>query len=136
MSNNLSTDGDYSFSRSVGLRANYTYSILHVGRVYVTQAAPSSALNYFDTTVHNVAIGPTYTFDGGDTLFLKYNYLTSDQSNTAGSSPTITFYFAIDPARVCDENRAGLDGEDQWRGYDSRAGGQPDFFLGELLPDK
>src|SRR4029079_10820012 len=69
-SNSLSTDGDYSFSRSTGLRANYTFSMLRFGRVYVTQVAPSGALNYFDTTAHNVAIGPTYTFDGGDTLFL------------------------------------------------------------------
>jgi hypothetical protein len=86
-SNNLSTDGDYAFSRSTGLRANYTFSMLRIGRVYVTQAAPSGALNYFDTTTHNVAIGPTYTFDGGDTLFLKYSYLTSNQlSTTSGST--------------------------------------------------
>lgn len=74
----------------MGLRANYTYSILHVGRRFVT-AAENTATNFFDTTVHNVAIGPTYTFDGGDTLFLKYNYLSSDQSNTAGTSPSIQF---------------------------------------------
>lgn len=90
-SNSLSTDGDYSFSRSTGLRANYTYSILRIGRVYTSEVAPSGALRYFDTTTHNVAIGPTYTFDGGDTLFLKLNYLTVDQSSTAGASSSIQF---------------------------------------------
>src|SRR5262249_50985470 len=49
-SNSLTTAGDYAFSRSVGLHADYTYSILRFGRVYVTQTAPSGALNYFDTT--------------------------------------------------------------------------------------
>jgi hypothetical protein len=85
-SNSLSTEGDYSFSRSTGLRANYTYSILRIGRVYTTEVDPSGALTYFDTTVHNAAIGPTYTFDGGDTLFLKLNYLTADQTRIGGSS--------------------------------------------------
>jgi hypothetical protein len=65
--------------------------MLRFGRVYVTQVAPSGALNYFDTTTHNVAIGPTYTFDGGDTLFLKYNYLTSEQTRNMGSSSPIQF---------------------------------------------
>ena len=87
-SNSLSTDGDYSFSRSMGFRANYTYSILHIGRLYVTEPATSTtAFRFFDTTMNNVAFGPTYTFDGGDTLFVKFNYLTSDQSNTAGHKP-------------------------------------------------
>ena len=97
-SNRLSTDGDYSFSRSAGLRANYTFSMLRRGRVSTTEVTPSGELplTYFDTTAHNVAIGPTYTLDGGDTLFLKYNYLTTEQtrkdpSGTAGSRPPIHF---------------------------------------------
>jgi hypothetical protein len=90
-SNSLSTDGDYSFSRSAGLRANYTYSMLRVGRVFVTEVTPSGTLSYFDTTAHNAAIGPTYTFDGGDTLFLKYNYLSVDQTRAGGSSSSIQF---------------------------------------------
>ena len=85
-SNSLSTDGDYAFSRSVGLRADYTFSMLRIGRVFATEVTPAGTLSYFDTTAHNVAIGPTYTLDGGDTLFLKYNYLTSDQSSTSSST--------------------------------------------------
>jgi len=90
-SNSLSTDGDYSFSRSTGLRANYTFSMLRIGRVYVTQTAPSGTLNYFDTTAHNFAFGPTYTFEGGDTLFLKYNYLTSELTSTTSSRSSRQF---------------------------------------------
>jgi hypothetical protein len=90
-SNILSTQGDYSFSRSVGLRANYSYSILHVGRLYLPPSATSTAFNYFDTTVHNVAFGPTFTLDSGDTLFLKFNYLSSEQTNTAATRPQINF---------------------------------------------
>jgi hypothetical protein len=100
-SNSLSTDGDYSFSRSTGLRANYTFSMLRFGRVYVTQVAPSGALNYFDTTAHNFAIGPTYTFDGGDTLFLKYNYLTSELTSiTSSRSPRQFTSQSIQPEYV------------------------------------
>lgn len=90
-SNSLSTDGNYSFSRSVGLRTNYTYAIFRVGRLYVTSAATAGPATFFDTTVHNVAIGPTYTFDGGDTLFLKFNYLSADTVDTVGLRPTIKF---------------------------------------------
>jgi hypothetical protein len=88
--NSLSTDGGYSFSRSVGLRANYTYSILHIGRLFVNQVAVSG-LNYYDTKVHSVTSGPTYTFYDGDTLFLKFNYLSAHQTNTAGATPAISF---------------------------------------------
>jgi len=89
-SNNFFTEGGYSFSRSVGLRANYNYSILHIGRLYVNQAS-TAALNYFDTQVHNVTSGPTYTFYDGDTLFLKFSYLNAHQTNTAGQRPSINF---------------------------------------------
>src|ERR1043165_4177863 len=91
-SNSLSTEGEYSFSRTAGLRANYSYSILHIGRLFVPQTGGNStAFNFFDTTLHNVSTGPTYTLDGGDTLFLKFGYLSSDQSNTLGRSPSIKF---------------------------------------------
>jgi len=91
LSNSLSTDGDYSFSRSVGLRANYTYSIRRVGRIYVTESTTAVPVTFFDTTIHNATIGPTYEFYGGDTLFLKYNYMSSDQTTANGSSPPIKF---------------------------------------------
>jgi hypothetical protein len=90
-SNSLSTDGDYSFSRSVGLRANYTYSIMRFGRIYVTQSTTPVPVTFFDTTIHNAAIGPTYTFYGGDTLFLKFNYMSSEQTISLGSRPPIKF---------------------------------------------
>jgi hypothetical protein len=90
LSNYFLVEGGYSFSRSVGLRANYNNSILHVGRVYVNQAA-TAALNYYDTTVNNVAGGPTYTFSDGDTLFLKFGYLNAHQTNAAGITPAIHF---------------------------------------------
>ena len=87
-SNNLSADTGYSISRSVGLNANYTYSIRRVGSTFVT----GTPFTFFDTTVHNVATGPTYTFDGGDTLFVKYNYMASDTSpTTAGVGREFTF---------------------------------------------
>src|SRR5262249_4813837 len=90
-SNNLFTEAAYSFSRTAGLRANYTYSILHIGRLYVPEAATTSAFNFYNTTTHNVALGPTFTMDGGDTLFLKFNYLDAHQTNTAGTTPPIHF---------------------------------------------
>jgi hypothetical protein len=91
LSNSLSTDGDYSFSRSVGLRAIYTYSIRRIGRIYVTESTTPVPVTFFDTTVHNAAIGPTYTFYGGDTLFLKYNYMSSEQTQAGSSRPPIKF---------------------------------------------
>src|ERR1043165_9310049 len=36
-SNNFFTEAGYSLSRSVGLRADYSYSILHIGRLFVNQ---------------------------------------------------------------------------------------------------
>jgi hypothetical protein len=91
ISNSLSTDGDYAFSRSAGLRANYTYSIRHFGRVYATQSTTALPVTFFDTTVHNAAIGPTYTFYGGDTLFVKFAYLSSEQTRSTSSGPPIHF---------------------------------------------
>jgi hypothetical protein len=75
----------------MGLRANYTNSILHIGRQYIPPATTSPAFNFFDTMVHSGTIGPTYTLDGGDTLFLKFNYLSSELTNTAGTQPPINF---------------------------------------------
>jgi len=51
----------------------------------------ATAFNFFNTTVHSGTIGPTYTLDGGDTLYLRFNYLSADMTNTAGRSPAITF---------------------------------------------
>jgi hypothetical protein len=86
--NNLSADGGYSISRSVGLKTSYTYSIRRTGSFFV----PGTPFTFFNTTTHNVAVGPTYAFENGDTLFMKYNYITSDQvPTTAGVSSPFTF---------------------------------------------
>jgi hypothetical protein len=90
-SNNFSVDGGYSFSRSVGLRANYTNSIRRIGSRFVTTPTTTGQFAYFDTTVHSFTTGPTYTFEGGDTLFLRYNYVTADSSTTTGVATSIKF---------------------------------------------
>jgi hypothetical protein len=89
-SNNLSADGGYSFSRSLGVRTNYTYSIWRIGQLYVTSTA-ATPFTFFDTTVHNVSVGPTYAFDGGDTLFLRYGYQAANSVPTEGLGTVITF---------------------------------------------
>jgi hypothetical protein len=89
--NNFFTNGSYAFSRSVGLRVDYTYSIFHVGRLFVNNQVGIAGLNYFDTNVHRVESGPTYTFSDGDTLYLKLGYMTANQTNTKGTTPSITF---------------------------------------------
>jgi hypothetical protein len=87
-SNNVSADAEYYISRSVGLRTVYTYSIRRSGSGFV----PGTPFTFFDTTAHNVAVGPTFTFDSGDKLFVRYNYIASDQvPTTAGVSRPFTF---------------------------------------------
>ena len=99
--NKVSTEGDYSFSRSAGLRANYSYSTIHYGRLYVPLAATNPTFNYWNTNIHNAAIGPTFTLDGGDTIFLKFAYLNSHQTNTAGTTPPRTFSaYSVQPEYV------------------------------------
>jgi hypothetical protein len=86
-SNSVSADAGYSISRSVGLRTTYTYSIRRTGSGFV----PGSPFLFFDTTAHNVAAGPTYTFDNGDSLFIRYNYMDSDSVPTEAGQPSFTF---------------------------------------------
>ena len=57
----------------------------------MSEAATNPSLQYYDTTAHNVTMGPTYTLDGGDSLFLKFNYLSADQSSSSGLTPPIKF---------------------------------------------
>jgi hypothetical protein len=89
--NNFAADGGYSVTRSIGMRANYTYSIYRVGQLYVTSNVAAGPFTFFDTTVHRVSAGPTYAFDGGDTLFLQYAYVTTDQVSTDGAGAPIKF---------------------------------------------
>lgn len=85
--NTLSTDAGYAISRSWSVQALYSYSIRRTGTFFV----PGQPFTFFNTTVNNIGVGPTYQFDNGDTLFMKYNYVTSEQSPTTGTSPSITF---------------------------------------------
>ena len=75
--NILSAYSDYSLSRSFSLTTNYQFSIFRRGRSDPTSES-IDAVAYFNNTQHSVDIGPTYTFDGGDTLFLRYNYSTGE----------------------------------------------------------
>jgi hypothetical protein len=86
-SNNLSADAGYSISRAIGLRTLYTYSIRRTGTFFV----PGTPFTFFDTTAHNFAVGPTYTFDDGDTLFIRYSYLASEQVPSTGVGSSFTF---------------------------------------------
>jgi hypothetical protein len=88
-SNRLSAEGGYSISRSVGLKTTYAYSVRRTGTAFV----PGTPFTFFDTTAHDVAAGPTYRFDNGDTLFVRYNYMASasDPSEAASGQPSFTF---------------------------------------------
>ena len=76
-SNILSAYSDYSLSSSFSLTTNYQFSIFRRGRSDPTSES-LDAVAYFNNMQHSVDIGPTYTFDGGDTLFLRYNYSTGE----------------------------------------------------------
>jgi hypothetical protein len=52
----------------------------------------TDTLAYFNNTQHAVDIGPTYTFDGGDTLFFKYNY-SKGESVPEGGGVTAGYSF-------------------------------------------
>jgi hypothetical protein len=90
-SNILSADSNYSLSRSFSLSTNYYYSIFRTGRIDATVAG-SNPVAYFNNTQHSADIGPTYTFDGGDTLFFKYNYSTGE-SKPDGPGETRNYVF-------------------------------------------
>ena len=75
--NILSAYSDYSLSRSFSLTTNYQFSMFRRGKVDQTSES-IDAVAYFNNTQHSVDFGPTYTFDRGDTLFLKYNYSTGE----------------------------------------------------------
>lgn len=78
-SNVLRAHSDYSLSRSVDLRGDYSYSIFRVGQLLATGPADLSA-SFFDNTVHTAAAGPVYRLEGGDTLFFKYAYMTAEST--------------------------------------------------------
>jgi hypothetical protein len=77
--NTFSAVGTYSFTRSAGLRTDYSYSIYRFGN-FISTVPTGSPIAFFDSTLHTVAAGPTYTFGGGDTLFMRYSYTTVNSS--------------------------------------------------------
>ena len=82
---------DYSLSRSFSLTTNYSYTMFRRGQSNPTSDSPD-AVQYFNNTQHSVDIGPTYTFEGGDTLFFKYNY-TTGESKPEGPGATTSYTF-------------------------------------------
>ncbi|MBK7804403.1 MAG: hypothetical protein IPJ55_17455 [Chloracidobacterium sp.] len=71
----------------MSLRSDYSYSLYKVGQIFLTSLG-GVPVAFFDTSVHNVATGPTYRFEGGDTLFLKYNYVAAE---TSGQGVSISY---------------------------------------------
>jgi hypothetical protein len=90
-SNILWAYSDYSLFRSFSLTTNYSYSLFRRGKSDPTSDSPD-AVAYFNNTQHSADIGPTYTFDGGDTLFFKYNY-SKGESVPEGSGATTGYTF-------------------------------------------
>jgi hypothetical protein len=87
--NTASLGGTYAVSRSIGLRANYSYSIFKVGQFFLTPTTGTTSsgtpVGFFDTNYHSVSAGPTYQFGRGDTLFLQYNYISVESSGEGDS---------------------------------------------------
>jgi len=90
-SNSLSADGGYAFSRSASLRATYQYSIFRVGNFYTSTFAPQGQVAIFNTTLHSIATGPSFTLEGGDTLWLRYSYTNADMSSSLQNQPDIQY---------------------------------------------
>jgi hypothetical protein len=89
--NILHANSDYSLSRSFSLTTNYSFSMFRRGRKDPTSDS-ADAVAYFNNTQHAVDIGPTYMFEGGDTLFFKYNYSTGESvPEGPGASTGYTF---------------------------------------------
>ena len=75
--------------------------MFRVGRIYETPTTTTGVpVAYFNNTQHSADIGPTYMFDGGDTLFFKYNYVVGE-SKPEDSGPTRHYvYHTISPEYV------------------------------------
>ena len=90
-SNVLTVNSGYSLSRSLGLITNYSYSFFRRGSINTTLAS-TVPVTYFNNQQHSADIGPAYTFDGGDTLFFKYNY-TIGSTKDEGTGLTTNYVF-------------------------------------------
>ena len=97
--NVLSAQSNYSLSRSFSLTTNYSYSIFRLAQIDAASTSVAS-LQYFNNTQHSLDIGPTFTIDGRDTLFFKYNYSTGE-SKPEGTGVTRNYvYHTIAPEYV------------------------------------
>ena len=97
--NILLAKSDYSLSRSFSLTTNYLNTMFKRG--HSNPASDSvDAVAYFNNTLHSVDTGPTYTFDGGDTLFFKYNYSTGESKPEGGGGSTGYTFQTIAPEYV------------------------------------
>jgi hypothetical protein len=77
--NTFAAGGTYSFTRSLGLRTDYSFSIYRYGN-FISTVPTGSPVAFFDSTLHTIAAGPTYQMEGGDTLFMRYGYTTVSTS--------------------------------------------------------
>lgn len=77
--NTFTAQGEYAFTRSAGFRTDYSHSFFKVGQIFLSSLG-GVPVAFFDTSLHSVTAGPTVGFDGGDTLFFKYNYVAAETS--------------------------------------------------------
>jgi hypothetical protein len=89
--NVLSAKSDYSLSRSFSLTTNYSFSMFRRG-VRNQSVESGDPVLYFNNTQHSADIGPTYMFEGGDTLFFRYNY-TIGETKPEGPGVTNNYVF-------------------------------------------
>ena len=90
-SNVLQVKSDYSLNRSFSLSTNYSYSIFRRGSIDATSTSVNPVI-YFNNKQHSLDMGPKYMFEGGDTLFFKYNY-SAGESKPEGPGATRTYVF-------------------------------------------
>jgi hypothetical protein len=84
--NTFLAQSDYSFSRSLGFRADYSYYVSRFGSVSLNSVG-DLPVTFFNVTMHTVGTGPTYTFTDGSRLFARYNYTSAESSGGGSTTP-------------------------------------------------
>ena len=97
--NVLLANSDYSLTRSFSLTTNYAYSIFRRGNIDATVTSVTPVA-YFNNTNHSVDFGPTYMFDGGDTLYIKYNYVAGESKSEDTGETTNYVFQTLAPVYV------------------------------------
>jgi putative beta-barrel porin BBP2 len=77
-SNIASAQGAYALSRTVSIRADYSYSLFRAGTFFVQSTGGGPT--FFDTNIQRWSAGPSIRLTRGDTLSLKYQDTQMDQS--------------------------------------------------------